>query len=104
MDFDALALGVSGTVDALRHMLIKNFALHRTAEDIGADEPLFAGGVGLDSLQGLNLVMLVERHFGVYFNDLETSVEEISTLSRLARYLIRLRQQASRGPGSTATA
>src|SRR6266849_6148825 len=90
---DALQLGLPGTIDALRQIVVENFAVARAPTEIGGDESLFAGGLGLTSLQGLSLIILVEKRFGVRINELDTSIQEISTLSRLARQLIRLSEQ-----------
>jgi acyl carrier protein len=90
---DALQLGLTGTSDALRQILVENFAVARAPAEIGDDEPLFAGGLDLTSLQGLSLIILVEQRFGVRINELDTSIQDISTLSRLARRLIRSTEQ-----------
>jgi acyl carrier protein len=94
---DALQLGLPGTIDALRQILVENFVVARAPAGIGGDEPLFAGGLDLTSLQGLKLVILAEKRFGVRINELDTSIQDISTLSRLARQLIRLTEQPTNG-------
>ena len=38
-----------------------------TAADIGTDEPLFGEGLGLDSIDALELGMAVKKAFGVTF-------------------------------------
>jgi acyl carrier protein len=88
---DAGELGLPGTIDVLRRIVLDNFGIDRPP---AADEPLFAGGLDLTSLQGLSLIMLVEKQFGVHINELDVSIEEIATLSRLARHLIRLSKQS----------
>ena len=87
---DATRLGVTGTVEALQQLVVSHFNVPRTP---GADEPLFAGGLDLTSLQGLSLIIQVEKKFGVRINELETSIQEIATLSRLARHLMKLSEQ-----------
>src|SRR5262249_30585933 len=63
-------------------------------------EPLFGTGVGLDSLQGLSLLMLIERHFGVTINELDWSVHEIGTLTRFAGRILRVADEQRHLEGS----
>ena len=36
-----------------------------TPEDIGTDEPLFGEGLGLDSIDALELIVLLEKNYGI---------------------------------------
>ena len=36
-----------------------------SADDIADDEPLFAGGLGLDSIDALEIVVMLESEFGI---------------------------------------
>jgi acyl carrier protein len=57
-----------------------------TPEDIGDDEPLFAGGLGLDSIDALEIVVLLESEFGIKVrNDGSTrdSFRSVATLAAL---------------------
>jgi acyl carrier protein len=38
-------------------------------EDIKDDMPLFGGGLGLDSIDSLELIVLLEREYGIKIND-----------------------------------
>jgi acyl carrier protein len=87
---NAARLGRDGTLAALRQILADNFSLQNPPERIGEDDALFGEGVGLDSLQGLTLLMLIERQFGLTINELDWSVHEIGSLSRLADCIGRL--------------
>ncbi len=57
-------------------------------EDIGSDEPLFDGGLGLDSIDGLELGMALRQNFGV---KIESASEEIrrhfATVGSMARFV-----------------
>ncbi|HUF17370.1 MAG TPA: phosphopantetheine-binding protein [Thermoanaerobaculia bacterium] len=57
-----------------------------TPEDIGDDDPLFQGGLGLDSIDALEIVVMLESEFGIKVKN-ETSARDhfrsISTLAQL---------------------
>jgi acyl carrier protein len=60
-----------------------------TPDDIDADEPLFGEGLGLDSIDALELIVLLERNYGVklanpaegkaIFKNIRTIAEFVST-------------------------
>ena len=50
----------------IKEMLVKNLMLQTTADQIADDLPLFGpGGLGLDSIDALELVVSMEKTFGV---------------------------------------
>jgi acyl carrier protein len=52
--------------DEIRAMLIKSLMLKMPPEEIGDDTPLFSiDGLGLDSIDALELVVSMEKTFGV---------------------------------------
>ena len=40
-----------------------------TPEDIDADAPLFGSGLGLDSIDALELIVLIEKKYGIKLKD-----------------------------------
>ena len=40
-----------------------------TPEDINADDPLFGTGLGLDSIDALELIVLLDKHYGIRLDD-----------------------------------
>ncbi len=57
-------------------------------EDIPDDEPLIGSSrFGLDSLDALELVLAVEKEFGVKIGSSEESRQALSSVSTLAAYL-----------------
>jgi acyl carrier protein len=85
---NARELGLEATVDKLRQMLVDRFQVAVEPEAIGPDEPLFAAGVGLSSLEGMELLAEIETQYGVVIRNLDHWVEESPTLQGVARYLI----------------
>lgn len=59
------------------------------ASDISDDEPLFGTGLGLDSLDALELVYLIERNYKVKIKDPEEGREVLSSVSTIADYIIK---------------
>ncbi|MBL9132095.1 MAG: acyl carrier protein [Verrucomicrobiaceae bacterium] len=54
----------------LKELLISELMLQYSPADIGDDMPLFGpSGVGLDSVDALQLVVMLEKHFGFKMAD-----------------------------------
>jgi len=54
--------------DELRCLIVDALMLEDLSPaDIGSDDPLFVDGLGLDSIDALELAMAVERRFGIRF-------------------------------------
>jgi acyl carrier protein len=50
----------------LKEEIIKSLNLEEmTPEDIDSDAPLFGEGLGLDSIDALELIVLMERNYGI---------------------------------------
>jgi acyl carrier protein len=53
-------------IDELRALLIEELLLEDIEpEDILADEPLFGDGLGLDSIDALEIAVLLDRQYGI---------------------------------------
>ena len=51
------------------HMIKYLNLLEITPTDIGDDQPLFGTGLGLDSIDSLELAVLLEREYGIKITD-----------------------------------
>jgi acyl carrier protein len=50
----------------LKHLIVEALMLEDVApEDIDAESPLFGSGLGLDSIDALELAIAIERRYGV---------------------------------------
>ncbi|HSI08066.1 MAG TPA: phosphopantetheine-binding protein [Rariglobus sp.] len=58
-----------------------------TPADIPDDEPLIGGGLSLDSIDALELVVRLEKEFGVKIASSEESKAALANVSGLASYL-----------------
>jgi acyl carrier protein len=58
----------------IKSILVEELMLQVTAEEITDDMPLFGPeGLGLDSVDALQLVVAVEKHFGLKAGDAEAA-------------------------------
>ena len=92
MSLDAEQLGYDQTLEALRRLLAERFGMHLPI-GAAADDPLFAIGVGLTSLEGIEFLCEVEKEFGLSIKDLDWWVYETPTLAAVTQYLIDLTRQ-----------
>ena len=54
-------------------------------EEIGDDEPLFAGGLGLDSIDALEIVVMLESEFGIKVRNESASRDYFRSVATLAQ-------------------
>lgn len=72
----------------LKQAIIKELHLEDvTPDDIVEDAPLFGEGLGLDSLDAIELVVLIQRHFGVNIDDVEEARNAFSSINALVFYI-----------------
>lgn len=55
--------------------------------DLAPDAPLFAGGLGLDSIDALELAVIIERHYGVRIADAEIGKQAFASLRHLHEHI-----------------
>lgn len=75
-------------IEDLKKLLIDNCMLKVTADEIKEDQPLFGPeGLGLDSIDALQLTVAVEKTYGVSIDDATTAREVLQTLNTLQAWL-----------------
>jgi acyl carrier protein len=81
----------------LKELLIERLKFEdMTPEDIGDDDPLFAGGLGLDSIDALEIVVMLETEFGIKVKNESAARDYFKSVATLADFVeARLAQQAS---------
>jgi acyl carrier protein len=77
--------------DKLRAMIVERLNLDIKPEEIGGDEPLFAsttdGGLGLDSVEALEIVVGIEDVFGIRLGDEEGVEQRFYSINTLTDYV-----------------
>ena len=56
-------------------------------EDIDNDEPLFGEGLGLDSIDALELIVLMEKNYGIKLQDPAKGKEIFKSINVMADYI-----------------
>ena len=91
-----------GLVDNLKELIIRTLRLEDVGpEDIVASEPLFGEGLGLDSIDALELVVAIEREYQVEIPDAEVGRRAFASINALAAFVLEkgAGQQASDAVG-----
>lgn len=56
-------------------------------EEIDDNAPLFGDGLGLDSIDSLELMVLLERNYGIKIEDARKGREVLSSINSMAEYI-----------------
>ena len=80
-------------VSAFRRELKENLVdwlqlMDKTADDVKDDEPLFREGLGLDSLDAVEIVILMQRKYGIPQSQVENRREIFATFATLADFIM----------------
>ena len=77
---------------ALKQALVRELNLQDvTPDDIEDDAPLFGEGLGLDSLDAVELVVMLEKHFDIHIDNMADGREAFASISALASSIIEKR-------------
>ncbi|SHI45967.1 phosphopantetheine-binding protein [Bacteroides stercorirosoris] len=76
-------------IEKLKRELIEELNLEEiTPEDINADAPLFGdGGLGLDSIDALEIILILERNYGIKIKNPAEGKQIFYSVRTLANYI-----------------
>jgi len=79
----------------IKEMLVKNLMLQVTVDQIGDDLPLFGpNGLGLDSIDALELAVSMEKVFGVSVPNSEVAGQALRSVNTIHDYILEKRAAA----------
>lgn len=85
----------------IKEMMVKNLMLQMTADQIADDAPLFGpDGIGLDSIDALELAVGLEKNFGVSVPNAEVAGQVLRNVNSIHDYIVEKRGEAA--PASAA--
>ena len=77
----------------IKGMMVENLMLQMAKEEIGDDLPLFGpGGLGLDSVDALQMVVALDKKYGLKILDPETARVVLQSVSSIAAAIEKHRQ------------
>ena len=80
--------------DEIKTMMVENLMLKVPKEQIGNDLPLFSPeGLGLDSIDALELVVSLEKRFGVTVPNSEVAKQALASVNTIHDYLVANRKK-----------
>jgi acyl carrier protein len=72
----------------IKQMMVENLMLQISAEEIGDDQPLFGpGGLGLDSVDALQLVVALDKNYGLKISDPQVARGILQTVNSITEAL-----------------
>lgn len=71
----------------IKQMLVTRLRLKMDPREIGDDEALFGEGLGLDSIDVLEVVAGIEKEFGVAIESQEEGERVLKNVDSIARFL-----------------
>ena len=85
---------IEGLVSELKVKIIKTLGLMDvTPEDIKDDSPLVGGDTGIDSIDVLELVMMIEKDYGVKIDSKELGAKVFASVRALATHILNNQRQ-----------
>jgi acyl carrier protein len=79
----------------IKQAIVRSLRLPIAPEDIGDSTPLFGEGLGLDSIDVLELVLEIERSFGVTIGDEQTGMKVLGSVDAIADFIASERAKRS---------
>ena len=75
---------VNALRERIKNLMVENLMLQITAAEIKDDQPLFGpGSLGLDSVDALQLVVALDKHFGLKIPDPAAAKEVLQSVGTI---------------------
>jgi acyl carrier protein len=73
--------------ERIKRTIVERLKLDLDPTQIGDATPLFGDGLGLDSIDALELVLGIEQEFGVKIDDEEVGARALASVTSLAEFV-----------------
>lgn len=73
---------------AIRNLIVERLHLRISPNAINDDQPLFGEGLGLDSVEALEIVVALEERFGIVVKDTEDVKDFFYSVDTLTTYVL----------------
>ncbi|MCD4812926.1 acyl carrier protein [bacterium] len=79
-------------IQELKEKIIVTFNLeHMTPDKIDPEAPLFVEGLGLDSIDALELAVMLEKDYGIKLEDITVGRKVFQSIRTIAEYVTQKR-------------
>jgi acyl carrier protein len=86
---------VTALKNRIKTLMVENLMLQVTADQIGDDQPLFGpDSLGLDSVDALQLVVALDKNFGLKIPDPAAAREILKSVTTIAGAVQKVRTQS----------
>ena len=83
----------NGLNKEIKQMLLDNLMLKISLDEIGDDQPLFGPeSLGLDSVDALQLVVALDKNYGLKLTDADTTRKILHTVNTIAAAVSKAKQ------------
>jgi acyl carrier protein len=81
--------------NSIKEMLIKRLELEISIDEFSDDMPLFEGGLELDSIEALEIIVGLEQLFNIKIEELENPAEDFYSVETIIAMVNRLKSEQS---------
>ena len=82
-----MSLAAGELKQEIKKAIVSSLRLPIQPDEIGDSTPLFGEGLGLDSIDVLELVLELERSFGVTISDERTGAQVLKSVEAIAAFI-----------------
>ena len=81
-------MSMEALMNKLKSQIIEQLSLHHLQpKDIGDDQPLFVEGLGLDSIDALELIVLLQQQYNIKISNAEDGPRVFRSVRTIAEYI-----------------